>query len=210
MPGKFLTPLQLVEQATPAVPDSGALGLYAGLDGSLYIQDVTGQLIPLGMHPMTLTLGSLTIPANFQLVIPGDLHLDAGNLMVLGNLVQVVTAPTGTDEIQTFSKAGALTVSTGVGRLMLPYSATILGISAAVNTAPTGATLILDVLKNGLSIYPTTANRPTIAASAFNSLPETVPDDISIMPGDAFTVNIIQVGATIAGSDLTLFVRYRK
>jgi hypothetical protein len=40
---------------------------------------------------------------------------------------------------------------------------------ALVATAPTGSGIVVDVLKNGTSVYGTPANRPTIAAGATTS-----------------------------------------
>lgn len=114
------------------------------------------------------------------------------------------------DNIATFSRSGALTVIAGVGRFRFPFVATLLGATAAVNTAPTGASLILDVNKNGTTVYSTQGNRPTIIASAFATAAETTPDVTAIAIGDYLTVDVDQVGSTIAGSDVTVFVRYRR
>lgn len=115
-----------------------------------------------------------------------------------------------TELMATFSRSGALTQSAGVGRHRFPYAATILGVTAAVNTAPTGASLILDVNKNGTTIFTTQGNRPTIAASGNATTSEPAPDVTAIAAGDYLTVDVDQVGSTVAGSDLTVFIRYRR
>ena len=57
-----------------------------------------------------------------------------------------------------------------VGGATARWEATSLGevdfADALVGTAPTGASLVVDVLKNGVSVYSTPANRPAIAAGA--------------------------------------------
>lgn len=111
-------------------------------------------------------------------------------------------------QLATFNQAGALTVQTGTGRFSFPVGATILGVSATVGTAPSGSSLIVDVLKNGSTIFTTTANRPTIA-SGTTSVGETVPDVTSVNANDYLTVSITQVGSSTAGSDLTVQVRYK-
>jgi hypothetical protein len=108
----------------------------------------------------------------------------------------------------TFNQSGALAVATGTNRFPFPVSVTILGVSAAVGTAPVGASIIVDVKKNGTTVYTTTANRPAVAAGA-NTASETLPDVVSLAAGDYLTVDIVQVGSTTAGSDLTVQVRYR-
>jgi hypothetical protein len=125
--------------------------------------------------------------------------------------VDTSITPTTQDDLAVFGSDGTLAVKTGVSRFMFPYAVTLVGTYATVGTAPTGANLILDVLKNGTTIYTTTANRPTITAgsNASSTSPPT-PDVTAAAAGDYLTVSIVQVGSTVAGSDLTVLVRYRR
>jgi len=95
-----------------------------------------------------------------------------------------------------YTQQGVLTVTTGLTRYYFDASKTISQIRASVGTAPTGASIIVTVYKNGTSIGTT-----TIAASAFTatSAPAT-----SVVSGDYVTASITQIGSTIAGSDLTV------
>lgn len=68
-----------------------------------------------------------------------------------------------------FSKSGALSAVAGTGQYLVRRNIKILGIRAAVGAAPTGASLIADVNKNGTTIYSTQANRPTISAGSQSS-----------------------------------------
>jgi hypothetical protein len=107
------------------------------------------------------------------------------------------------------SKPGVLAVSTGTARFRLPYAAGIVSVEATVGTAPTGTSLIVDVHKNGTTIFTTQSARPTIAASAFSSGAAT-PAVTTMAAGDYFTVDIDQIGATVAGSDLIVIIRLRR
>jgi hypothetical protein len=108
-----------------------------------------------------------------------------------------------------YVRSGALTVAAGEVRYRFPTAVTILGVSMACNTAPTGASIICDVNKNGTTIFTTQGNRPTIAASAFNTASEVTNMDVTAFAaGDYLTVDIDQVGSTIAGQNLTVLVRY--
>lgn len=117
------------------------------------------------------------------------------------------------DDLAVFSKEGVLSAPyVGVGRYRFPFDATVVGVTAAVNTAPTGAAILLDVNKGGVSIFPV-STKPTIAIGAFDTGAgnfEYVPDTTAILAGDYLTVDIDQVGSTIAGSDLTVFVHYTR
>lgn len=109
-----------------------------------------------------------------------------------------------------FSYVGTLATATGQHRRRLWQPGQIVGAYCDVGTAPTGASIIIDVLKNGTTVYTTTANRPSIAASANSSvLPVVTPDVVNTVTGDYLTVNIFQVGSTIAGSDLTVVVLWK-
>lgn len=111
-----------------------------------------------------------------------------------------------TTALTAYSKQGALSVATGAMRLPIEGTYTIVGTRLMVGTAPTGASLIVDVNKNGSTIYTTQANRPTIAASSNSGGPGSTPDVTSLAAGDYLTVDIDQVGSTVAGSDLTVTI----
>lgn len=104
-----------------------------------------------------------------------------------------------------FTRPGSLAVEAGVARLPLPAAAAIVSVIAMVNTAPTGASVIVDVLKNGTTVFTTQANRPTIAASA-NASGAALPDVTSLAIGDYLQVNISQIGSIVAGADLTVAI----
>lgn len=106
-----------------------------------------------------------------------------------------------------FYFSDALAVKAGVGRYPTFVSGTIVGIRATINTAPTGASVIVDVNKNGTTMYSTQANRPTIAVST-NAVNATLPNTTTFSAGDYITVDCDQIGSTIAGSDLVVVVRY--
>ena len=100
-----------------------------------------------------------------------------------------------------YSDTGTLAVIVGTMRLYNDTAAawTIQGVRASVGTAPTGASIIIDVNVNGSTIFSTQANRPTIAASGFTNMNTT-----AVAVGAYITVDIDQVGSTAAGSDLVI------
>lgn len=107
-----------------------------------------------------------------------------------------------------YSNQGALSVKTGTFRLYNDSGAawTITGVRASVGTAPTGASVIVDVNVDGTTIFTTQANRPTVAAAAFTSGVVTNMNVTSVATGSYLTVDIDQVGSTVAGSDLCVQV----
>ena len=108
---------------------------------------------------------------------------------------------------RTFSTTGPVVVTTGAHRLYNDTGGTltITNVRASVGTAPTGAALIVDVNKNGTTIFTTQTNRPTIAVSGFTDTADAI--QVSAWPvGEYLTVDVDQIGSTVAGSDLTVTV----
>lgn len=105
-----------------------------------------------------------------------------------------------------FTYTGTLAVATGVARLYFEETLTIKSVRASVGTTPAGSTIIIDVNKNGSTIFSTQANRPTIAIAGSTSGLITNMNTTSIVSGDYLTIDIDQVGSTSAGADLTVQV----
>lgn len=121
--------------------------------------------------------------------------------------------PTVTSQLAVFAFQGDLDSVTipyqGTSRFVFPFDATILGVTAAVGGGdPTGASILVDVHKNGTTIFTTQANRPEIAVSTDQSAHE-VPDVSAVSAGEYITIDIDQVGSTLPGTDLTVIVEWR-
>ena len=108
-----------------------------------------------------------------------------------------------------FTVPGSIAVHTGRIRLYAEATLTIISVRASLNTAPTGATCIVDVNKNGTTIYTTQGNRPAIAISG-NTATANSPDVTSLASGDYLTMDIDQIGSTVQGENLTVQVLARR
>ena len=110
------------------------------------------------------------------------------------------------DQMFTLQHKGNL--ATGTKEIVrMPFAGKISAVTAAVTTAPVGATAIFDLHKNGTTMYTTQGNRPTIAAGA-TSVTATNPDVLTWAAGDRLTVEVDQIGSGTAGANLTLCVSY--
>jgi hypothetical protein len=104
----------------------------------------------------------------------------------------------------TFAVVGTLAVGTDKAPTILaPCTLTITKVKLVVKTAPTGAAIIVDVNKNGTTIFTTQANRPQIAISGTTGDSGT-PDVTALAETDKLTIDIDQVGSGTAGADLTV------
>lgn len=144
-----------------------------------------------------------------------------GDALAPGTNGQMLTAQSGqTDGLQyatvwtavPFSKPGALTTGTGtlVWRNDTGRTLTISKIVGRVTTAPTGQAILVDVNSDTAvtdtfaTIWGVThANQLNIQAGQ-KSGSQTTFDTTTLADGKSITVDIDQVGSTIAGSDLTV------
>lgn len=93
-------------------------------------------------------------------------------------------------------------------RLLMPCDGVITSVTAATITAPAGASVILDVNKNGTTIFTTQANRPTVAAAATSAVTGT-PNVTTFSAGDVITVDVDQVGSGSAGTGFCVAIAYK-
>lgn len=134
-----------------------------------------------------------------------------------GNVIEVVTSTTGpqgakgdkgdrgyTGTQPTFSRAGDLEVLVGQGRFYIERAGTISVVRASVGTPPRGGSVIVDVNRNGTSIFTNQATRPTIAAGAYTATG--TPAVVALRAGDFLTVDVDAVGITNPGADITVSV----
>jgi hypothetical protein len=106
----------------------------------------------------------------------------------------------------TLGSSGTLTATAKTARLYVPFACTVTNVAASVGTAPTGASVVADVLLNGTTLWGTNpGSRPTITATNYADLTNT-PDTTAIAAGDYLTLTIATVGSTIAGADLNVIV----
>lgn len=106
----------------------------------------------------------------------------------------------------TFSFTGPLTTLSGAPRLpIVGGTYQISSIAAMVAEAPTGSSIILDVNKNGTTIFGTQANRPTISAESTAASVGAFSVS-SVTTGDYVTVDVDQVGSSTPGTHLTVVI----
>lgn len=105
------------------------------------------------------------------------------------------------------SIGGVITGSDQFALLPSPFTLEIVKAYAVVKTVPTGADIIVDILKNGISIWASTpANRLTISAGASTGSQSSF-DTTTITEEDTLIPSVAQVGSTVAGAGLSIFLR---
>lgn len=153
--------------------------------------------------------GQATALANGALGADSNHPIDGTSIFMGRILARVIgsslEATVPAYETHDFSVTGAVTVATGVHRVynIAGRPLKIKSVRASVGTAPTGAALVVDVKKSGTTIFTGGTGRPTIAVSTNTAAAGT--PAITAWEADSYlTVDVTQVGSTIAGSDLTV------
>lgn len=113
------------------------------------------------------------------------------------------------EETIRFFVSGTQTTGTKKGGAIIGVAGTIVDVRAYLDTAPTGATFIVDVNINGTTAFTTQGNRPTIAISG-NASTTTIPDVVAVAAGDRITFDTDQIGSGTAGSDLYVSVTLKR
>lgn len=100
--------------------------------------------------------------------------------------------------------SGTLTTGTSQGpRYIAPQAMTIVKAWLIVRTAPTSAAILIDINKNGSTIWSTQGNRATVAAAATTGNTTTF-NTTALAAGDYLDLDIDQIGSSVAGVDLTV------
>jgi hypothetical protein len=153
-----------------------------------------------------LTLAEITIASGASTVISSNIK-DTRSFMGNGNApstawANITGSPVAYKSRSLLWYSGYPAVGTAVGlQFTMPFAGTFTKAWLKVVSAPTGANLIVDVNKNGTTIA--TSSKPTIVAGATSGSSETF-TTTTFAIGDVITMDIDQVGSTVAGAGLSI------
>ncbi len=100
----------------------------------------------------------------------------------------------------------ALTTGTGKVTFRMPYALTLTAVRASVGTAPTGQALIVDINEGGSSILSTKLSIDASEKTSTTAATAAVISDASLADDAEITIDIDQVGSTIAGAGLKVYL----
>ena len=130
----------------------------------------------------------------------------AGNLTVEGNLLyraggSFVGLP-AEYSVALSDESTALTAGTAKVTFRMPFAMTLAAVRASVNTAPTGSTLVVDINESGSTILSTKLSIDATEKTSTTAATAAVISDTGLADDAEMTIDIDQIGSTIAGAGL--------
>jgi hypothetical protein len=129
------------------------------------------------------------------------LSATAGYLATLANV-----NPTESLVIACSDETTALTTGTAKVTFRMPYAFTLTAVRASVTTAPTGSTLIVDINETGSTILSTKLSIDASEKTSTTAASAAVISDTALADDAEITIDIDQIGSTIAGAGLKVYL----
>jgi hypothetical protein len=106
----------------------------------------------------------------------------------------------------------ATDLATGTNKVYfrMPYAGTLLAVKATVNTAPTGSTLICDINEAGTSVLGTKLSIDASEKTSDTAASAATITDSALANDAEITIDIDQVGSTIKGKGLKVYLKVRR
>lgn len=105
--------------------------------------------------------------------------------------------------------ADTVNIASGAAKytFRMPFDMTLSSIRANVSTAPVGASIIVNVNKNGVSIFSTKLSIDASEKTSVTAASQNILSTTSFTDDDEITVDIDQTGTTVAGKGLKLLLK---
>ncbi|MCH7928652.1 MAG: hypothetical protein IID03_11855 [Candidatus Dadabacteria bacterium] len=88
----------------------------------------------------------------------------------------------------------------------MPFAMTLTGVRASVSTAPTGSSLIVDINESGVTILSTKLSIDATEETSTTAATPAVISDTALADDAEMTIDIDQIGSTIAGKELLIYL----
>lgn len=177
--------------------DSTATGAWAGKDGKL--------AIAVGTDASNGWLFQNVEREGFRLYIKDE---DV-ELLYNGSAWVVVSSsgnPTESIIIACGDETSGIATGTAKVTFRMPYAFTLTAVRASVTTAPTGSTIIIDINEGGTTILSTKLSIDDSEKTSTTAASAAVISDGSLADDAEITIDFDQVGSTIAGAGVKVYL----
>lgn len=132
----------------------------------------------------------------------GEYEYDGSAWGVVGGL----GTPTECFIIACSDETTAITTGTAKATFRMPYAFTLTAVRASVTTAPTGSTIVIDINEGGSSILSTKLSIDASEKTSTTAASAAVISDASLASDAEITIDFDQVGSTIAGAGVKVYL----
>lgn len=108
--------------------------------------------------------------------------------------------------IQVGAAATDLAVGTAQQVFRMPFDMTLTAVQMGVTVAPTGATLVVDINESGASVLSTKLSIDATEKTSRTAATPAVISDSALAEDNEITIDIDQVGSTVTGQEITLYL----
>jgi hypothetical protein len=136
----------------------------------------------------------------------GDYRGGPGGVHGQGEGAGPGSAPIQCIPIACSDETSALTAGAAKVTFRMPYAFTLTEVRASVTTAPTGANLVVDINENGSTILSTKLSIDATEKTSTTAATPPVISDTSLADDAEITVDIDQIGSTLAGAGLKVYL----
>ena len=158
-----------------------------------------------------------TVTTNLVWTLPASDGTNGQVLSTNGSAVlSWATASGGTADIDDWFVIAASDESTDLTSgpnkvyFRMPYAGTLLAVKATVNTAPTDAKIEVDINEDGVSVLSTVLSIDTSEKTSDTAAVPAVISDSALANDAEITIDIDQVGSTVAGKGLKVYLKVRR
>jgi hypothetical protein len=104
------------------------------------------------------------------------------------------------------NESSSHTVGASVVTFRMPYAMTLTEVRLSVGTAPTGASFVVDLNESGVSVFSTTLSIDATEKTSVTAAVPAVISDANLADDAEMTVDIDQIGSTIAGRGAKIYL----
>ena len=142
-------------------------------------------------------LGRVAVGSNDQMLV-ADSAEDSG--------IKWADTPSESFVIACSDETTDIAVATGVVTFRMPYAFTVTEVRASATTAPTGATITVDINESGSTILSTKLTIDATEKTSETAATAAVISDSALADDAEITIDIDQVGSTLAGAGLKVYI----
>lgn len=216
------TTLTIAGTANEITSSAGAQSLAANRTWTLSLPSAltfTGKTVTGGTFAAPVLSGTVT--GTYTLggtpTFPGSMTVGSGTLTVASGKTLTVNQTTTLDRqsstglpvefcVAASDETTALTAGTAKVTFRAPYAFTVTAVRASVNTAPTGSTLIVDINEAGTSILSTKLSLDASEKTSTTAATAAVISDSAIADDAEISIDVDQIGSTVAGAGLKVWI----